>query len=86
MFVDPGYRGLGIGRKLLRFVEEEAARRGFTRGVLETGTLQHEAIALYVSAGWEPAPAFGPYVGAVMSTCFAKNLVFGRPAGAWCLG
>jgi GNAT superfamily N-acetyltransferase len=74
MFVVPAFRGRGLGRRMLRFLEEEALRRGFTRGVLETGTQQPEALGLYASAGWRRIPTFGPYVGSPVSTCFDKQL------------
>jgi hypothetical protein len=42
--------------------------------VLETGTAQPEAIALYVSAGYEPAEKFGLYRFEAQSRCYAKGL------------
>ncbi len=59
---------------MLQFLEDQAARHGFARAVLETGKKQTEAISLYVSAGWQPIPPFGPYVGNPVSACFAKRL------------
>ena len=74
MFVVPGFRGQGVGREMLRFLEQEAVRRGYRKGVLETGTGQPEAISLYRSQGWRPTPPFGPYVSNPTSTCFEKRL------------
>jgi GNAT superfamily N-acetyltransferase len=74
MFVTPEYRGRRLGHAMLRLLEQEAARRGFTRAILETGTKQTEAIALYTSAGWTRTPAFGEYVGSPVSVCFEKHL------------
>jgi len=74
MFVVPAMRGRGMGRRMLQFLEDQAARRGFARAVLETGNKQTEAIALYESAGWHPIPPFGPYIGSPISVCFAKRL------------
>ena len=42
--------------------------------VLETGTAQPEAIALYVSSGYEPAAKFGHYRFEPQSRCYAKGL------------
>ena len=42
--------------------------------VLETGTMQPEAIALYTSSGYEPVPGFGYYKDAPLSRCFGKRL------------
>lgn len=75
MFVAPAYRGIGLGRRMLEFLESEAVRRGFTRAVLETGNNQPEAISLYRSAGWRAIPPFGLYVGNPVSTCFEKRFV-----------
>jgi len=74
MFVLPSQRGRGLGRRMLAFLEAEAARRGYARAVLETGNLQREAIGLYRAMGWTPIPIFGPYVGSPISLCFEKWL------------
>jgi GNAT superfamily N-acetyltransferase len=74
MYVDPAHRGRGASRRLLAALEERARDRGWSRLVLETGTLQHEAIGLYESAGYAPVEPFGPYVGATQSLCYAKEL------------
>ena len=75
MFVASAFRGLGLGRRMLEFLEAEAQRRGYTRAVLETGNNQPEAISLYRSAGWRAIPPFGLYVGNPISTCFEKRFV-----------
>ena len=74
MFVLPSQRGRGLGRRMLAFLEAEAARRGYARAVLETGNLQREAIGLYRAMGWTPISIFGPYVGSPISVCFEKRL------------
>jgi ribosomal protein S18 acetylase RimI-like enzyme len=52
MWIDPTARGLGLGRRLLRELEEHACRRGATLVRLETNRALTEAIALYRSAGY----------------------------------
>ena len=42
--------------------------------MLETGVNQPEAIALYLSEGFFPIPAFLAYVGNANSRCFAKRV------------
>ena len=42
--------------------------------MLESGTAQPEAMALYPSAGYEPVPAFGHYRDSPNSRFFAKTL------------
>lgn len=61
MFVLDSHRGQGLSRQVLDELERSAARQGITRLVLETGTEQPEAIALYRSAGYVDVPAFGFY-------------------------
>ncbi len=73
MFVVPEMRGHGHARAMLGFLEGEAARRGVPRLVLETGSRQPEAIALYATSGWTRIPAFGAYAGP-FSRCFEKQL------------
>lgn len=74
MYVAPSARGRGIARALLGALEDEAARLGYRRLILETGTRQHEAMALYVSAGWTPIPNYGPYRLSPLSRCYEKLL------------
>jgi len=44
------------------------------RAVLETGTKQPEAIALYTSSGYTEIPHFGVYKNEPESRCFGKEL------------
>ena len=53
LWVDPGWRGLGVGRALMTAIEVRAAAAGLTRLRLATGDRQPEAIALYTSSGWD---------------------------------
>lgn len=73
MFVVPSYRGRGVSRKVLAFLEDKARLLGFRRLLLETGDVQHAAIGLYSSAGFERVEPFGEYDGA-RSVCFGKTL------------
>lgn len=75
MYVAPEMRGRGIGRALLARLESEARNLGLTRIVLETGTRQSEAIALYQRAGFESISAYGEYVASPhTSLCLAKDI------------
>ncbi|MGK5637665.1 GNAT family N-acetyltransferase [Streptomyces sp. URMC 126] len=80
MYVVPGARGRGLARRILALLEEDARAAGRTRVVLETGTAQPEAIALYTSSGYVPAERkFGIYREYEQSRCFAKPLRRGAP-------
>ena len=52
MWVDPGWRGSGLGRRLLTRLEVLAAETGHDRAVLDTNGALTEAVALYDRAGW----------------------------------
>ena|SRR5687768_3325719 len=74
MFVRSDYRGRGIARRILAELEREARARGCTAAVLETGTRQPEAIALYITCGYEPIERYGGYAHYSRSVCFRKQL------------
>jgi GNAT superfamily N-acetyltransferase len=74
MFVDPSRRGNGIAARVLEALEARAGALGATRFVLETGTRQDAAIALYTRAGYARIDPFGEYVATPeTSVCMAKN-------------
>ncbi|MDR6971815.1 GNAT family N-acetyltransferase [Leifsonia shinshuensis] len=74
MFVHEDARGRGLARLLLSAIERAAADAGVAELRLETGPLQHAAIALYERSGYARIPNFGPYVGDPYSVCYAKAL------------
>ncbi len=74
MYVVSDRRGAGYARRLLNELETRAGHQGFKRAILETGSEQSEALALYRSSGYEPIEAFGKYVGLECSLCFGKDL------------
>jgi GNAT superfamily N-acetyltransferase/DNA-binding MarR family transcriptional regulator len=63
MWVAESARGLGIGRRLLSSLEDEARARGKRRVRLDTNKHLHEAIAMYRAAGYEEVAPFNdePY-------------------------
>ncbi|MFF2348368.1 GNAT family N-acetyltransferase [Kitasatospora sp. NPDC058115] len=79
MFVRPRARGRGLARVVLRRLERTAAEAGRTRFILETGTEQPEAVALYASEGYEPIEKFGLYRESEQSICLGKE--FGGASG-----
>ena len=58
LWVDPRVRGLGLGRRLLAELEEEARSRGAGAVRLDTNRALVEAIAMYRAAGYEEVEAF----------------------------
>lgn len=78
LLVHRSARGLGLSRKLMAAVEEEAARRGRTLLVLDTAT-GSEAEAIYPRFGWErvgviPDYAMWPQGGYCGTTLFYKRI------------
>ncbi|MER5863074.1 GNAT family N-acetyltransferase [Kitasatospora sp. NPDC002040] len=74
MYVSANARGRGLARQILRHLEQAAVGHGLTRLILETGTEQPEAIALYGSEGYLPITKFGYYRDSPESLCFGKEL------------
>jgi GNAT superfamily N-acetyltransferase len=74
MYVAPEHRGRGLSRLVLAEVERHARDLGLRRVVLETGTLQTAAIALYERSGWTRIPPYGGYRDSPLSLCYAKDL------------
>ncbi|WP_051837439.1 GNAT family N-acetyltransferase [Streptomyces sp. NRRL WC-3742] len=74
MFVVPDARGRGLARAVLRRLERTAVEAGRTRFILETGTEQPEAVALYGSEGYVAIRKFGIYKDHPLSICLGKEL------------
>lgn len=74
MFVRAPYRRRGYARIILTALEREVRRAGAQVVVLETGTQQPEAMALYTAHGYVPISVFGPYRGSPLARAYAKVL------------
>jgi GNAT superfamily N-acetyltransferase len=74
MFVIKEARGRGLSRVLLRHLEDTAVAAGRRRVVLETGTEQPEAVALYESEGYLPITKYGFYRDSPECICLGKEL------------
>jgi ribosomal protein S18 acetylase RimI-like enzyme len=79
MWVDPGARGRGVGKALLRALEGQAADLGGHTIRLDTSAHLAEAIALYRSSGYRSIPAYNDNEYA--SYWFEKTLLPGRRYG-----
>jgi GNAT superfamily N-acetyltransferase len=74
MYVTRTARRRGLARVMLAELERTARAAGHHRVILETGSEQPEAIALYRSAGYTGIPAFGYYACAAGSVHLGKVL------------
>jgi putative acetyltransferase len=61
MYTRPGFRGQGLGARVLALLEAQARERGCRLFRLETGYLQAEALALYARCGYARRGPFGEY-------------------------
>lgn len=74
MYVVPEARGRGLARLMLAHLEATALAAGAEVVILETGTEQPEALALYASAGYASIPGFGFYRDSPLNRCLARVL------------
>jgi GNAT superfamily N-acetyltransferase len=75
MYVMPQYRGRGVARALISALESSAIEQGRTRMIMETGSRQPEAIALYESAGYVRIEDFGFYKHEEDVRSFGRDLI-----------
>jgi GNAT superfamily N-acetyltransferase len=75
MYTVPAARRRGVSSAILARLEDLAVELGYHRLVLETGTEQPEAMALYEARGWALVPPYGHYRDSEFSRCYAKDLV-----------
>lgn len=63
MWIAPPARGIGLGREMLRQLEEAARAMGFSQAVLDSNSVLTPAISLYERAGYVPTEPFNdnPY-------------------------
>jgi GNAT superfamily N-acetyltransferase len=74
MYVAATGRRRGFARAVLARLEGTARDAGADVMVLETGTAQPEAIALYTTQGYQPIEKFGHYAWSPQSRSFGKRL------------
>ena len=74
MYVRPQFRGLGLGKSMLRHLAGYAQQQGVAVLRLETGIYQPEAISLYEHCGFRRIPPFGAYKEDPLSLFYEKRL------------
>lgn len=74
VFVAREARRRGLSLRIMEELERGARDAGLTRLVLETGTEQPEAVALYEKLGYERIPAYGRYASEPEQLCYGKSL------------
>ena len=81
MYVAPSARRQGLARRMLTHLEVTARDAGADVMILETGTAQPEAMALYVDAGYTRVEPFGHYAWSPRNRCYARALDDGDRPG-----
>jgi GNAT superfamily N-acetyltransferase len=74
MYVAPPARRQGLAQRMLTHLETTARDAGADVMILETGTAQPEAMALYVAAGYEHVEPFGHYQWSPRNRCYGRML------------
>ncbi|MCL2865874.1 MAG: GNAT family N-acetyltransferase [Lachnospiraceae bacterium] len=74
VFTEDGFRCLGISKKLMRKVEEEAKKQGYQELVLESSKELVNAIKMYQKLGYQEIEKFYPYENSTISICMGKKI------------
>jgi len=74
MFVHPDFRGKRIASRVLKELEIWATENNYTNCILETGTNNPQAVALYHKSGYQIIPNYEPYENVETSVCLKKSL------------
>jgi GNAT superfamily N-acetyltransferase len=67
-------RGHRIAGRIVSALESWGRELGYGKAVLETGTSQPDAVALYTRCGYLTIPCFAPYDHLPSSICMGKTL------------
>lgn len=75
MFTVPSARNTGVARTLLAAIETDARDGGRARMILECGSRQPEAMALYERCGYHRIDNYGFYAGSAECVSYGRDLV-----------
>jgi GNAT superfamily N-acetyltransferase len=67
--------GIGVGSKILSFLEKEAINLNYTIIRLATRKINNKAIQFYESKGYTCIPNYGKYMDRTDAICFEKKLL-----------
>lgn len=74
MYVNPDSRGKGLGKQVLKGIEQLATENDVNTLILETHPVLKEAIALYENSGYNHIDQYYPYIGNEDSVCMGKSI------------
>jgi GNAT superfamily N-acetyltransferase len=75
VYVEPAFRRRGLAHVIMQALEESAARAGHRAVLLNTGSRQPEALALYAQLGYRDVPGYGMYAKSPDARFLGKELV-----------
>ena len=74
IYIAPAFRRKGVASAVIAALEQDAAKHGFTKAILETARTTEDSAALYTKLGYRVIPYYGSPAGAENCLCFEKNL------------
>jgi ribosomal protein S18 acetylase RimI-like enzyme len=74
VYVAPEFRRQGLAQLLMAALEDSAAAAGARSVVLNSGSRQPEALALYAALGYTSAAGYGVYAGLPGAVFLGKRL------------
>lgn len=74
VFVTPGMRGRGFGRRIMQAVELKARDLGYSKLFLETAELQLDAMRMYEAMGFRRVPCGDREKDGKRSVCYEKGI------------
>lgn len=74
IYVLPQHRRKGCASMIVKAMEEDAAKTGRKRFILETARTTADSASLYVSLGYEEIDYYGSPAGAENCRCFKKEI------------
>ncbi|KOF55668.1 MULTISPECIES: GNAT family N-acetyltransferase [Clostridium] len=66
---------LGVGSKILSYLEKQAQKLGYSTLWLETRLVNKRAVAFYEKRGYYRIPNYGKYINRPEAVCFAKAVL-----------
>lgn len=67
-------KGLGIGNKILSYLEDQAQSMGYQKIRLETRIINERAVLFYERNGYQKIPNYGIYKNREEAVCFEKEV------------
>lgn len=67
-------KSIGVGSEILRYLEKQAQKLGYSSLWLETRLINKRAVTFYEKRGYYRIPNYGKYVNKPEAVCFEKHI------------